>query len=186
MEGKDIPCSRGLEHLTSPDQSSSIQPYQGNPTDEEVRQLSFLNRGQFGVQDYPQPLLSSHPFLQEIQPLTSSGIFSPLPDQPLVILPNHHPISPISRVIPEFEEPLSPDSVFRSPELPNSNNYQGHRLVNEHLHRSNIRHWAANLSPEQEWDSFNQAPTFERQQEFWDSRGLAPILENTSFTVDRI
>ena len=130
VEGKDIPCSRGLEHLTSPDHSSSIQPYQGNPTDEEVKQLSFLNRGQFGVQDYPQPLLSSHPFLQEIRPLTSSGIFSPLPDQPLVILPNHHPISPISRVIPEFKEPLSPDSIFRSPELPNSNNCRGHRLDN--------------------------------------------------------
>ena len=126
---------------------------------------------------YPQPEPNSHPFLREIRPLASSGVYSPPPSQPLVGLPNHPPLSPIAHIPNSPGVPQTPDSVFTTEEI----NINKGKPINKNLQRSNVKDWLTNLSPEQEWDHFSPLPTFQNQQEFWNSRGLLPILSTGEF-----
>ena len=133
---------------------------------EEVSRPSSLDPAVTIIRNYPQPNPDYHPFLREIRPLASSGIFSPPHSQPLVFLPNNLPISPISRVSELTGTQQTPDSVFIPPE---EHLYRGNNWL---LHRSSVKQWMQALNPEQEWDTFNPSPTFRNSQEFWDSRGL--------------
>ena len=129
---------------------------------------------------YPQPKPNSHPFLREIRPLASSGVYSPPPSQPLVGLPNHPPLSPIAHIPNSPGVPQTPDSVFTTEEI----NINKGKPINKNLQRSNVKDWLTNLSPEQEWDHFSPLPIFQNQQEFWNSRGLLPILSTGESQID--
>ena len=133
----------------------------------------------FSIRNFPQPPLESHPFLQAIRPLASSGIYSPPPSLPLVTLPGHTPISPIPNITSQTSISNSSSSIFLSPEYQNT---EVPRLVQlaDHLDYSNVRDWIATLTPEQEWDTYNPTPTFCSQLEFWNSRRQFPSLATST------
>ena len=97
-------------------------------------------------------------------------MYSPPSSQPLVCLPNHAPISPIPHI--SGEQPISsPGAVFISPE----NQLLQRKRLNKDSH---VKEWLEAHTPEQEWDAYNPLPTFQLQDEFWESRGLLPILDH--------
>ena len=96
---------------------------------------------------FPATSPVSHSFLYPILPLTSTGLFSPPSNLPLVTLPNHSPISPI------------PDNIH----IPLGSPTSVSEVVRE----------IGKLSPEPEWDNFVNSPTFNDQRNFWDSRRLS-------------
>ena len=103
----------------------------------------------------------SHPFLESIRPLTSTGLFSPPSNLPLVSLPDHPPISPIAR---------DTNLVTVGLDSPRSIPEQGDKFKPS-LQLSNVQNWLQNLSPEPEWDTyFRTPPTYSDQQAFWESR----------------
>ena len=121
------------------------------------------------IREHPQTPLSSHPYLESIRPITSSGIFSPPYNLPLVRLPNHSPISPIG--LPTVEdEVFESESVFSTPPC----DIRPRRVFDVQQEDSNVHDWLGALSPE--WDSYEQFPTFYKKG-FSDSFLFSPIQE---------
>ena len=127
---------------------------------------------------FPQPSPDSHPFLQTIRPLTSTGLFSPPSHLPLVTLPNHPPLSPITGDSGQLLTG-TPSSVLSAPAPV--------ERLQSRLQRSNIQDWVANLSPEPEgdWDSYNNSPSYNQQEKFWNSREEAQNDGDIAYTSDR-
>ena len=116
-----------------------------------------------------QASLSTNPFLKSIRPITSSGLFSPPYNLPLVQLPNHSPISPIGPPILE-NEVFDSESVFSTPPC----DIRPRKAFDVQEENSNVHDWLGALSPE--WDTYEQTPTFYKKG-FENSLLFSPILE---------
>ena len=172
MAGEESSWDKGLVNQQSPLEPAGHNLTQPGiqPNLEVSRPLLLPSGDSTLIKSHPQPALSSHPFLREIRPLASSGVYSPPSSQPLVCLPNHAPISPIPHI--SEEQPIfSPGTVFISPE----NQLLQRKRLNKDSH---VKEWLEAHTPEQEWDAYNPLPTFQLQDEFWESRGLLPILDH--------
>ena len=189
MEGTVIQRSKGPVNRSKISEASSLNSIGRNTVLTGNNQLAFSqldgtcthpptqnDEDQVIVRTYPQPPLSSHPFLQSIKPLASSGIFSPPHSLPLVTLPDHTPLSPITQT--SSNQLYSPDSVF-SPPNPSPSNCHA-----KQLHRSNVEEWFQTLTPEQEWDTYNPSLTFQDYHQFWESRGLVPLVSTSCSSLD--
>ena len=174
LEGKKSPWSKGPDINPSPLVPAGDNPTQpGNLLSLEVSPFTSLHdKDTTLIWSHPQPAPNSHPFLRAIRPLASSGIYSPPRSQPLVTLPNHSPLSPIPHISGSAENIFTPDRVFISPEPVDRRNPKPDIRVD-------VRQWVEAVTPEQEWDTFNPIPTFQNHQEFWNSRGLLPLVSDS-------
>ena len=109
------------------------------------------------------PSIEETSLAESIRPLTSTGLFSPPSHLPPVTLPPYPPFSPIpcdlSSTVPNENSPGIP--------------YAGqNQLLNRELQFSSVGAWVDRLAvaSEAEWDNYNSSPTFNRDNQFWNSR----------------
>ena len=168
MENQDNPGSKGHSGpLASSDSLEKSIP--SSPKFEVCEEIPLEQLSNLVPVSPSPPAPFYTPLTESIRPLTSTGLFSPPSVLPPVTLPLHPPLSPITF---DWSGLAAGDSSPASPSGPN-------QLLNQGIQLSSVEAWADQIaaSLEAEWDPYNSSPTFNKDDQFWQSR---PRLSTTN------